>query len=145
MAANNCLATPTWRSRCSNSALTRKRSGSSWVRVDNRRLAGRRWDAGYWLGQQQRLAVDRRYALRALGDFIEHLTYGPIVTGRRPRRHKSGVPVIHQGDFATSGLRLEAALRVPAGSLHDPQKSRVQRGDLLLPRSGAGAPSTRCG
>ncbi|NKB67748.1 MAG: N-6 DNA methylase [Candidatus Latescibacteria bacterium] len=120
--------------------LGRQRSGATWAWVQNRRLLGQRWDAGYWLGRRQRLAVDhRRFALQALGDFIEHLTYGPIITGRRPSRRKGDVPIIHQGAFAAGGLRLEEAVRVPAGSPYDPQKSRVQQGDLLLPRSGAGA------
>ena len=74
-----------------------------------------------------------------LGDFIQHLTYGPIITGSRPQHLSDGVRVIRQGDFTKTGLNRVAAPRVSPGSAHDPPRSRVARGDLLLPRSGAGA------
>lgn len=103
------------------------------------RLAGRRWDAGYWQGKELGPAVDRRFPLARLGDFIQHLTYGPIVTGCRPRHVGDGIRVIRQGDFAETGLGGEQELRVEPGSPFDPPRSRVRRGDWLVPRSGAGS------
>ena len=103
------------------------------------RLAGKRWDAGYWQGKETRLAVDRRFTLVRLGDFIQHLTYGPIVTGCRPRHVGDGIRVIRQGDFTETGLCGEQGLRVEPGSPFDPPRSRVRQGDWLVPRSGAGA------
>jgi hypothetical protein len=74
-----------------------------------------------------------------LGDFIQHLTYGPIITGSRPQPMGSGIRIIRQGDFVETGLGGEDVLRVAAGSAFDPLRSRVRPGDLLLPRSGVGA------
>ncbi len=39
-----------------------------------------------------------------LGEYICHLTYGPIVTGSRPQHVEAGVPVVRQGDIAETGL-----------------------------------------
>lgn len=107
--------------------------------VFQRQLVGRRWDRGYWRGAVHVRQLARRFGLRRLGDFIEHLTYGPIITGRKPEHVEGGIPVIRQGDIAETGLEESALLRVEECGDFDPQRSRVQRGDLLLPRSGAGA------
>ena len=120
-------------------AAQRGRKGKYVMRIPALELWGRRWDVQYWRGRQAGVAIDRRFALVALGDYIEHLTYGPIVTGRKPRHEEAGIRVIRQGDFAETGLCLEEGLRVATGGVYDPQRSRVQEGDLLLPRSGAGA------
>lgn len=107
--------------------------------VQQRRLVGRRWDRGYWRGAAHVRQLARRFGLRPLGDFIEHLTYGPIITGRKPEHIEGGIPVIRQGDIAETGLEESALLRVEMRGDFDPQRSRVKRGDWLLPRSGAGA------
>ena len=80
-----------------------------------------------------------RLRLVPLGEYIRHLTYGPIVTGSRPQHVEAGVPVIRQGDIAETGLDERALLCVAPAGAHDPPRSRVRPGDLLLPRSGAGA------
>ena len=120
-------------------AAQRGRTGDRCMRVAAAELPGRRWDAQFWRGRQAVAGLDRRFALVQLGDYIEHLTYGPIVTGRKPHHVEAGIALIRQGDFAETGLCLEGGLRVAEGSVYDPQRSRVQEGDLLLPRSGAGA------
>jgi len=103
------------------------------------RLAGARWDARFWKGRELILRLEGGLPLVSLGDHIQHLTYGPIVTGCRPRHVPGGIRIVRQGDFAETGLVGEGALRVAEGSAYDPPRSRVQRRDLLLPRSGAGA------
>ena len=107
--------------------------------VGQRALHARRWDPRFWQG---RVAVRRlagRLQLVPLGEYICHLTYGPIVTGRRPQHVEAGVPVIRQGDLAETGLDERALLCVAPAGAHDPPRSRVRPGDLLLSRSGAGA------
>lgn len=110
------------------------------VSVAATRLHQGRWDAGYWVGRD---SLDRAWpalgSAPQLGDHIELLTYGPIITGSQPRHEPHGVRSIRQGDFTETGLRRRGGLHVPAGSAHDPPRSRVRRGDLLLPRSGGGA------
>ncbi len=83
--------------------------------------------------------LGHRFALKSLGDYIEHLTYGPIVTGRKPEHVDDGITVIRQGDITETGLAKGGLLKVEARGDFDPERSRVQRGDLLMPRSGAGA------
>ncbi len=109
------------------------------VQIKEKALRGCRWDIGHWQGQRQVCRLRKRFRLSRLGDYITHLTYGPIVTGQRPEHRKRGIRVIRQGDFGETGLHLEDALRVGRGSVYDPLRSRVCQGDLLLPRSGVGA------
>lgn len=116
-----------------------QKEGVDGLRLPEGRLSGSRWDVGFWRGRELVRSLGRRFSMAPLGDFIRHLTYGPIITGGRPRPVEEGIRVIRQGDFAETGLRGEGVLRVEAGSAYDPPRSRVQRGDLLLPRSGAGA------
>lgn len=103
-------------------------------------LAPRRWDPGFWVGRQllSRSWSDRGETME-LGDAIDLLTYGPIVTGGQPMQVKDGIPSIRQGDFAETGLRVSRFVRVLPGSAHDPPRSRVAARDLLMPRSGGGA------
>jgi type I restriction enzyme M protein len=110
------------------------------VRVTWPEMRSSRWDPQFW---------DARYAaplagmaprpLLPLGDFITHLTYGPIVTGRSPEDYRGSVPLINQGQIDESGIDLSQAVRVAEGSMFDVERSRVRPGDLLLPRSGAGS------
>jgi len=109
------------------------------LRLSQRQLLGRRWDAGYWQSSAKVRRLGERFVLRPLGDFIEHLTYGPIITGRKPEHVEGGVPIIRQGDIVETGLDHASLLKVEARGDYDPERSRVRRGDLLLPRSGAGA------
>ncbi len=102
------------------------------------RLRGARWDVEFWSEKTKPARLPGGFALDPLGDYIEHLTYGPIVTGRRPRYEEVGIRVIGQGDFAETGLHFERSLYVQEGSEFDLMRSRVRYGDLLLPRSGAG-------
>ena len=104
-------------------------------------MARKRWDVTYWRGVVSKsLSSVSRFAESDLGDFIQHLTYGPIITGEPAPAHVTGgIPVIRQVDFVETGLCLGQVLRVEPDSAHDPRRSRVQAGDLLLPRSGVGS------
>lgn len=101
-------------------------------------LRRQRWDPGFWCGRRM-AECWRGGPVAELGDFLDLLTYGPIVTGGRAHHVPGGVVSIRQGDFTATGLRRSGRLRVAAGSAHDPPRSRLRRRDLLLPRSGAGA------
>ena len=107
-------------------------------RLAHERLRGSRWDVSYWRGTRSSTG-SARFQQALIGDFIEHITYGPIVTGRRPDHVEGGIRVIRQNDFADTGLKVDDLLRVENGCVYDPPRSRVRKGDLLLPRSGAGS------
>jgi predicted RNA methylase len=109
------------------------------VRVPVARLAASRWDTGYWCTGTERLLASSDAPLAPLGDFVEHITYGPIVTGERRRASEGDVTVIGLRELRPTGLDLSTARRVRAGSVHDPERCRLKRGDLLLARSGVGS------
>lgn len=101
----------------------------------------RRWHSGFFdpnLKLPDKSSM--RFPVRPLGDFIEFMTYGPIITGERVREVGRGrVKVIGQKAILQTGIDVQRADRVPSGSRFDPPRSRPQSGDLLMPRSGNGS------
>jgi hypothetical protein len=95
-----------------------------------------RLDPGYWHPAYEAALARTRWPLAALGDFIAHMTYGPIVTGRTPPEEGADLPVVHQGQVGETGVDLRGAQRVPPGSAWDAPRARLRPGDLVLPRSG---------
>ena len=103
-----------------------------------------RLDPGYWSPRFADALRDLRRCrlpLRPLGDFIEHITYGPIVTdgtdaavrGLHPAR---SVLRVTQRQLLHSGLDLTTALAVPENGPWDSLRARIRPGDLLIARSG---------
>jgi len=99
----------------------------------------RRLDPKYWHPAYQEILRECRLPLRPLGEFIEHVTYGAIVTGRPPETDPEGLPVLRQGNLRVSGVDPTGAVRVAPGSPWAPPRCMLRRGDLLLARSGAGS------
>ncbi len=95
-----------------------------------------RLDPAYWHPGYDRVLEDCGAPLARLGDFIEDITYGPIVTGPPPPPCNDGLPVIHQGQVADTGVDTREATRVAPGSPWDRERARVREGDIVLPRSG---------
>lgn len=77
--------------------------------------------------------------LAPLGEFIEHITYGAIVTGLRPQHSPEGLHLIGQGALRHSGVDLRECTRVAPDSPWALERATVRRGDLLIARSGAGS------
>ncbi len=102
----------------------------------------KRLDPAYWDPAYSRLLDGCRHPLVPLGDYIEHITYGPIVTGRKPPPPPAAGPavaIINQGQLLFSGVDITDALVVPAGCPWDAPRARLQYNDLVLARSGAGS------
>ena len=127
------------RTRLLLSAPARRGPEATLLSISQRALRAHRWDPRFWQGRAAVRRLAGRLRLVPLGEYICHLTYGPIVTGSRPQHVEAGVPVIRQGDIAETGLDERALLCVEPAGAHDPPRSRVRFGDLLLSRSGAGA------
>jgi predicted RNA methylase len=109
-------------------------------RVRGGELRSRRWDPGYWCHEAARLLERARVPLAPLGEFVEHITYGPILTGDRARRVEPGpVRVVGLREIRPTGLDLRRAMRVREGSDRDLPRCRLKRGDIVLARSGAGS------
>ena len=110
-----------------------------WVAAD--RVEAKRWHSGY---VHPELCIpsarNMRYPLQELGDFVESITYGPIITGRRVQDEGCGeVKIIGQGAIIETGIDLREAPSVKGDSDFDRPRSRPRPGDLLLPRSGMGS------
>lgn len=114
---------------------------TSRLQADPRLL--RRADPAYWHPAYETLLEGLSYPLASLGDFITHLSYGPIIVGRKlpppPQDGLSAVVMINQGQLGYAGVDLRRASVIPAGCEWDRSSARVQRGDLLIARSGVGS------
>ncbi|MEA3403830.1 MAG: hypothetical protein U9R79_21525 [Armatimonadota bacterium] len=99
----------------------------------------RRLDPSYWHTGYDEVLAGCQLPLRPLGEFIDHITYGAIVTGRRPQMTRGGIPMIGQGALGTSGVDMAGAVHVARGSPWAIERAMVRRGDLLIARSGAGS------
>jgi hypothetical protein len=106
--------------------------------VSARLLRGARWDPAFWHPGREELGAVCCVPLAPLGDFIEFITYGPILPGRRPEPADEGVAIVGQSEIRPTGLLLDAATAVAEGSPYDPPRRRLRPGDLVLARSGVG-------
>jgi len=112
--------------------------GSATICVSADALRGQRWDPQFWNPRHANPLDGLARGTVGLGDFIEDITYGPIVTRRFPREFPGDVPVVSQPQFEDSGINLAHAARVESDGIFDPPRSRARAGDLLFPRSGVG-------
>jgi hypothetical protein len=102
-------------------------------------LQDRRWDPGFWLRGANLWPDGCRWPLRPLGEFIAHITYGPILPGRRPQPVAEGVAIIGQKAVRATGVRLDRAVRVAEGSAYDLPRCRLRPRDIVLCRCGVGS------
>jgi len=107
--------------------------------VPARLLRGARWDPAFWHPRREELEGACALPLVPLGDFIERITYGPILPGRRPEPVDEGVVIVGQREIRATGLLLDAATAVAEGSPYDPPRCRLRPGDVVLARSGVGS------
>ena len=106
-------------------------------------LRGTRWDPPFWHNPAAPLLASCGLPVAPLGQFIAHITYGPIVTARRPEPVPSGVTIIDQRAIRPTGVVLEQAVVVAEGSVYDLPRCRLDPGDIVLSRSGAGTLAKR--
>lgn len=109
--------------------------------VPQSELDGQRWDLKFWNPTQLETLhlLKNAFETVPLGNFIKHLTYGPIITGQTPRAHPGDVLILGQRNLHASGLNPHHGDRVAENSPYDPARSRPQKGDLLFARSGMGS------
>ncbi|MCE5240974.1 hypothetical protein LLH23_21135 [bacterium] len=111
---------------------------TTYARQDDPEYA-RRGDPAYWHPAYAAVLATCRAPLRPLGDFIIHLTYGPIITRRRPPEAADGVALVQQGQIGVAGVDLQTATRVPYDCPWDRPSARLQPGDIVFARSGMGS------
>lgn len=123
-------------------SVTIVRSDAPTIVLVEQTLLKHRADPGFWnpkWAEYQEYQPDR---LKKLGDYIIHLTYGPIVTGKRPRSLGSwdrGVLVVGQRELTDEFLDISNADIVEEGSEWDSPRARLAYRDILFPRSGVGS------
>ena len=110
--------------------VVRKRQGGDLIE---------RLDPGYWHPAYDRLLAECRLPLEPLGEFIERITYGAIVTGREPPPDPNGLFLLGQGALRHSGVDLSECPRIAADSPWALERCMPRRGDLLIARSGSGS------
>lgn len=118
------------------------RKANPMMRVKQQGTLAERMSSGYWDPKWGAHRCFTRYPLKLLGEYITHITYGPIVTGKRPMGLKDpskGVVLIGQKQFTDIGLDLTEATIVEENSDWDDPRARVRQWDLLFPRSGVGS------
>ncbi len=98
-----------------------------------------RLDPGYWHPVYERLLSRCNAPLKPLGPYIDHITYGAIVTGRTPQPDPSGPAMIGQGALRHSGVDVSDCPRIEPDSPWVLERTLVRKGDLLIARSGAGS------
>ncbi|MHB8997444.1 MAG: restriction endonuclease subunit S domain-containing protein [Armatimonadota bacterium] len=99
-----------------------------------------RADPAYWHPAYETLLAELRFPCQPLGDFITHITYGPIITGDPPPRAEGpAVAVVNQGQVGAAGVDLRGAVTVPPDCPWDLPRARLQAEDLVVCRSGAGS------
>lgn len=99
----------------------------------------RRLDPGYWRPDCDRAIAACRYPLVPLREFISQLTYGPIVTGRKPPNTVEGAAIVNQGQVHFCGVDVIDAPRAPLDSPWVSPRAMLEPGDVVLPRSGEGS------
>jgi hypothetical protein len=99
----------------------------------------RRLDPAYWHPECDRVLGACRHPLVPLGNFITKLTYGPIVTGRKPPEGRDGAAIVNQGQVHFCGVDLTDAPRAPLDSPWVCPRAMLEPGDVVLPRSGEGS------
>ena len=104
-------------------------------RQDDSRLLAR-LDPGFWHPEYERVVASCALPLVELGEFITAITYGPIVTGKKPPPCAEGIVVVHQGQVSETGVDPREAVVVAPGSAWDNPRARLQAEDIVLPRSG---------
>ncbi len=101
-----------------------------------------RADPGFWNPEWAKYQDFSPNLLRKLGDYIQHITYGPIVTGEKPHslgKWENGVLIVGQTELTDTFLDLSGAVIVEEGSKWDAPRAQLKYRDILFPRSGVGS------
>ena len=64
------------------------------VRVKAGDLENNRWDPQYWDPEYANPLATCVHPISELGEFIKFITYGPIVTGKKPKPVSKGIGLI---------------------------------------------------
>lgn len=104
-----------------------------------------RMDPEFWSPEWLKLfdaLYESSYEVRPLGQYIESITYGQV--GRRYYDPEGEVTYLQTRNITPTGIDIHARSgRIQAGSWNDPDRSRLEKNDLLLVNSSRFAAGVR--
>ena len=115
------------------------------IAVKQQRELESRMDPGFWNPEWLRFydaLYESGYEVQPLGQFIESITYGQV--GSRYYDPEGEVIYLQTRNITPTGIDIyERSGRIKAGSWNDPERSRLERNDLLLVNSSRFAAGVR--
>ncbi len=112
-----------------------------WKSTTTDDLWNNRWDAEYWdpafTGPIKELKK-RFKKMMTLGDTKPYMTYGAIITGRKPIEKEKGILYINPPNFVRTGLDVKLGNFIGEKSDWNEEKSRLEKYDVLIVRAGVG-------
>ncbi len=117
------------------------------IRVDkgpvtlSNEMGSGRFDPEYWhpkFTYAEDIFKRSSYPIKDLGNFIKHITYGPIVVGKTFRPKKDGIFIINQSEISDTGINYSYANYAGQKSAWVLKRAMVKKNDLVIARSGMG-------
>jgi len=113
-----------------------------WTSTTTDDLWDNRWDADYWdptFVEPVKLLKKRFGKIIPLKETDPFITYGAIITGRKPKLKDSGVFYIHIENFMPTGLDISLGNFISEKSDWNKDRARVKKGDVVIVRAGEGS------
>ncbi len=113
-----------------------------WTSTTTDDIWNNRWDADFWdpgFTEPIRLLEKRFGAGISLEDTDPFMTYGAIITRRKPKPKNEGVLYINIESFLTFGFDVRLGNFISKGSDWNIERAGVKRGDVLIVRAGEGS------
>lgn len=103
-----------------------------------------RWDPEYWHPKHDK-NLPKNYEIKQLGNFVEYITYGAILTGKQREFSRGGVHYISSTTVVHTGINHSLnPLFVKKHDRRNVVDKKPHYGDLILNRSGVGTLGRQC-
>lgn len=103
-----------------------------------------RWDADYWHPKNDE-QMPSQFEIRDLGNFVEYITYGVILTGKKREFAPSGIYYISSTTIVSTGINhFLNPLYVGKNDKRNVENKKPHYGDIVFNRSGVGTLGRQC-
>ena len=104
-----------------------------------------RWDANYWHPKYSTLEKESKFKIQRLGDFIDFITYGVILTEAQRAFANKGIFYISSTTVTFTGINFYLnPLFVSSNDPRNKENKKPQKYDLIFNRSGVGTLGRQC-